>query len=357
MAQESAPQPLTLQLDRFEYRRIYSIDQLAQTFSARVFILLQIPAKEVEARKETRFPLGDTDDGDEDKLRFKSARWYLSMLHIHNMAEGGSVQTNVVTGADGGLECSMLVSGTFHVMFELREFPLDRQFLYVHLQSLCANEKKVPVRLEVPSRDGLRRERSASSTQRRSASTVCVDAENFALSNVWRLRQKVAVENRPINMQELGLSYPGLRFVLCVHRRPGYYIVNIVMPTGLIVLLTGAQFQIAAEDVADRLSVSVTLLLTAVAFKLVTSTMTPAVAYLTLLDRYVGVSSIIIFLAVGAAAVAGEINATFDRAAAWSLLGLWAVLHFWFAARVLAAQAGYSAHSRRPASVRNSVRC
>ena len=67
MAQESAPQPLTLQLVRFEYRHIYSIDQLAQTFSARVFILLQIPAKEVEARKETEFPLGDTDDGDEDK--------------------------------------------------------------------------------------------------------------------------------------------------------------------------------------------------------------------------------------------------------------------------------------------------
>ena len=260
------------------------------------------------------------------------------MLRIHNMAEGGSVQTNVVTGADGGLECSMLVSGTFHVMFELREFPLDRQFLYVHLKSLCANEKKVPVRLEVPE-GGL----------------ATVDAENFALSNVWRLRQKVAVENRPINMQELGLSYPGLRFVLCVHRRPGYYIVNVVMPTGLIVLLTGTQFQIAAEDVADRLSVSVTLLLTAVAFKLVTSTMTPAVAYLTLLDRYVGVSSIIIFLAVGAAAVAGEIGATFDRAAAWSLLGLWAVLHFWFAARVLAARAGYSAHSWRPASVRNSA--
>ena len=53
-------------------------------------------------------------------------------------------------------------------------------------------------------------------------------------------------------MQELGLSYPGLRFVLCVHRRPGYYIVNVVMPTGLIVPLTGAQFQIAAEDVADH---------------------------------------------------------------------------------------------------------
>ena len=126
-----------------------------------------------------------------------------------------------------------------------------------------------------------------------------VDTENFALSNVWRLRPSVAVENRPTNMQELGLSYPGLRFVLCVHQRPDYYIVNIVMPTGLIVLLTGAQFRIAAEDVADRIDVGLTLLLTAVAFKLVTSNMTAEVAYLTLLDRYVGVSNVIIVLAPG----------------------------------------------------------
>ena len=149
----------------------------------------------------------------------------------------------------------------------------------------------------------------------------------------------MAVENRPTNMQELGLSYPGLRFVLCVHRRPDYYIVNVVMPTGLIVLLTGAQFRIDAEDVANRIDVGVALLLTAVAFKLVTSNMTPEVAYLTLLDRYVGVSNVIIVLAVMAAAVASEIDATFDRAAVWSLLGLWAVLNFWFVARVLAARA------------------
>ena len=132
MAQESAPQPLTLQLVRFEYRHIYSIDQLAQTFSARVFILLKIPADEVEARKKT-FPLADNG---EDKPPFKSARWYLSMLRIHNMADGGSVETNIVTDAKGGLDCSMIVSGTFHVMFELHEFPLDYQYLGVHLRCL-----------------------------------------------------------------------------------------------------------------------------------------------------------------------------------------------------------------------------
>ena len=181
-----------------------------------------------------------------------------------------------------------------------------------------------------------------------------VDTENFALSNVWRLRPSVAVENKPTNMQELGLSYPGLRFVLCVHRRPDYYIVNIVMPTALIVLLTGAQFRIAAEDVANRIDVGLTLLLTAVAFKLVTSNMTPEVAYLTLLDRYVGVSNVIIVLAVMAAAVASEVDDTFDRAAVWSLLGLWAVLNFWFVARVLAARARTSPASDGHRQVRRA---
>ena len=165
-----------------------------------------------------------------------------------------------------------------------------------------------------------------------------VDTENFALSNVWRLRPSVGVKDKEIRMHELDLTYPGLRFVLCVHRRPGYYIVNVVVPTGLIVLLCACQFQIAAEDVAERMSVSLTLLLTTIAFKLVTSSMMPAVAYLTLLDRYVTLSSLMNFLAVLAAPVAGEMGATFDRVTLWVWLGLWAVLHCWFAARILLAQ-------------------
>ena len=86
MAQKTAPR-LTLQLVRFEYRHIYSIDQLAQTFSARVFILLKIPAGEFQERKAQLLPEGDSG---EDKPPFKSARWYLSQLRLHNMVDGGS---------------------------------------------------------------------------------------------------------------------------------------------------------------------------------------------------------------------------------------------------------------------------
>ena len=132
MAQKTAPR-LTLQLVRFEYRHIYSIDQLAQTFSARVFILLKIPAGEFQERKAQLLPEGDSG---EDKPPFKSARWYLSQLRLHNMVDGGSVETNRVKDAQGGLDCSVLVEGTFHDVFQLREFPVDQQNLGVHLRCL-----------------------------------------------------------------------------------------------------------------------------------------------------------------------------------------------------------------------------
>lgn len=134
MAQKTAPPPqLTLQLIRFEYRHIHSIDQLAQTFSACVFILLKIPADEFQERKATLLPEGDSG---EDKPPFKSARWYISQLRFHNMVDGGSVETNIVKDAHGGLDCSMLVEGHFHDMFKLHEFPVDFQNLGVHMRCL-----------------------------------------------------------------------------------------------------------------------------------------------------------------------------------------------------------------------------
>lgn len=50
------------------------------------------------------------------------------------------------------------------------------------------------------------------------------------------------------------------------------------------------------EDVADRMSIALTLVLTAAAYKFAVSSMTPAISYLTLLDKYVVGCFLIIFL-------------------------------------------------------------
>jgi len=184
----TANDPLVMQLIRFEFRHIYAIDQIAQTFSARVLAIFVIPSQVVMARGEELC----TGLKDEDKPRFRSARWYASMLRFNNMQDGGGSNlpsTNVVEAKDGSLEITLVAEGTFHDAFQLQRFPVDVQDLIVHVTCLCANEKSVPVRLEIPENQRQYKAR--------------VDMENFTLSNVWRLENAVMVSNKSIQAKEL----------------------------------------------------------------------------------------------------------------------------------------------------------
>ena len=60
-----------------------------------------------------------------------------------------------------------------------------------------------------------------------------------------------------------------------------------MLPMALIEALAYGSFAVPREDVADRLSVSLTMVLTAVAFKQIIAAELPNVSYLTLLDVFV----------------------------------------------------------------------
>ena len=49
---------------------------------------------------------------------------------------------------------------------------------------------------------------------------------------------------------------------LAVVRKPGYYILNVLLPVQLLCLLSLGAFLVPVHDVADRLSVSLTMVLT-----------------------------------------------------------------------------------------------
>ena len=59
-------------------------------------------------------------------------------------------------------------------------------------------------------------------------------------------------------------------------------------------LLSFAQYSVTRDEPADRLSITLTLVLTAASYKFATTSMTPAISYITLLDRYVFFNSLII---------------------------------------------------------------
>ena len=82
-------------------------------------------------------------------------------------------------------------------------------------------------------------------------------------------------------------QYIELKVECLLKRRSSYYMWNIVFIDFALVLTSFSVLLIPASELADRMSISLTLLLTAVAFKFVVSEKLPSISYLTLLDGYV----------------------------------------------------------------------
>ena len=83
---------------------------------------------------------------------------------------------------------------------------------------------------------------------------------------------------------------------MMVKRRSNYYLLNVFAMTVALTLLSGLGFSCELESNGDRLSITLTLLLTSVAFKLVTSEMLPKVPYLTRLDVLMLSSMLTLFI-------------------------------------------------------------
>ncbi len=81
-------------------------------------------------------------------------------------------------------------------------------------------------------------------------------------------------------------TYSRLIFSFEAKRNSGYYLTKIILPTAIFVLLTWSIFFMQVHDVQTSLMISVTILLTAVAFGNVTDSLLPKVGYRTWLDLF-----------------------------------------------------------------------
>ena len=126
-----------------------------------------------------------------------------------------------------------------------------------------------------------------------------VQRDNIGMSNVWYLCKGVRM--RSFHTRSVasgsGTIFPCLNISLLATRRPEFYLWNIEVPMFVLTSLIGMTWAIAPEEVGDRISVSLTLVLTAVAYKLTVAQSIPQVAYLTLLDKYVSLCFIFMVVA------------------------------------------------------------
>lgn len=97
-----------------------------------------------------------------------------------------------------------------------------------------------------------------------------------------------------------GYRYPRINFSILLERKPHYYICNVIFPMAIISFLALCSFSYNSDGTElatnDRLGITLTMLLTAVAYKFVVASALPILSYNTLLDKYVLACFIFILL-------------------------------------------------------------
>ncbi|XP_033625235.1 uncharacterized protein LOC117288467 [Asterias rubens] len=158
---------------------------------------------------------------------------------------------------------------TFKTSMYLKTFPVDFQKLSIKLMSDWP-ETDVEFVKDTNIKDSIR-------------------MDTFSGSHEWELIPAVSAAPIKGNREESSSHrvYPVYHISMYAKRKGLYYFWNLTLVLMLIISLSFASFAVAADQPEDRLSVTLTLLLTAVAFKYVAAQSLPPISYLTLLDKYV----------------------------------------------------------------------
>ncbi|XP_060553405.1 gamma-aminobutyric acid receptor subunit beta-like isoform X2 [Ruditapes philippinarum] len=182
-----------------------------------------------------------------------------------------------------GYKCPVVIElwrfkGFFKENLELEHFPVDVQDLTISI-STERSDKEV---------DLIEDQTSLSS----------INTKAF-MDQEWSLYKHIETSRDFTTVEYCSSTVHPIVHAQCrVARKMGYFVWNIIFIMLLIISLTFAAYTIEHAN-ADRINVTITLFLTAVAFKLVVKQSLPTISYLTYLDVYV--IAALIFLGLQAA--------------------------------------------------------
>jgi hypothetical protein len=177
---------------------------------------------------------------------------------------------------DGHVLCGHIeFSAVLEDPLDLHDFPFDRQNMNISLK-LVGLERNRRVRLTF------------------FGHRVRIHVASPVILNEWQMEPEIEQFGLERHPRHGGPTSLEIRFRL--QRIPRFYIFQIIIPLFLIVSLGCLASTLHLSELADRLSIILTLLLTTVAFKYMVAEYIPRVPYITILDKYVTTGFFILFV-------------------------------------------------------------
>ncbi len=95
---------------------------------------------------------------------------------------------------------------------------------------------------------------------------------------------------------------------LTATRKTGYYLIKVILPFILIVMMSWIVFWIDPEHLGTQIGMAATSMLTLIAYRFAVDQLIPAVSYLTRLDRFILVSTLLVFTSLGEGVLTAWLN-------------------------------------------------
>jgi len=201
--------------------------------------------------------------------------WSPGLVFLNSGRKFTSRPREVGIGPGGQVKYVQRYSGTFATYHNLNQFPFDDQIFCISLLSLEWSEKEM--QLVVDEKITGRQERLNISDWTVNGVEGTIGRGSYPSSESFLSRYD---------------------FNICAERIRAYYRWKVLLPLCLIVAMSWCVFWINPAQYGPQIGLSATSMLTLIAFIFATTNMVPRLGYLTLLDRFIGVSTVLVFLAL-----------------------------------------------------------
>ena len=183
---------------------------------------------------------------------------------------------------DGTVIYRQLYVGSFSQPLRLQSFPFDRQIFHIQFVAIRYQPNEVAF---VPDenwiRDGVRQAAGISPS---------VTLADWAIER-WDAKASVyALTPR--------MQYSGYVFEFTARRNVEYYILKVILPLVLIVMMSWSVFWTEPTNSNTQFSIAVTSMLTLIAYRFAVDNQLPRLPYMTRLDAFFLVSTLLVFLSL-----------------------------------------------------------
>jgi len=201
--------------------------------------------------------------------------WSPGLLFFNSGRKFATLPEKANIGPDGQVKYFQRYSGTFATYHNLNEFPFDKQTFRISLFPFEWTEKDVELVVD-------------------RKLTGRYPRLNISDWNVKEVEASIG-RNYSLAFEAYVYSYD---FDISAQRIKAFYVWKVLLPLCLIVAMSWSVFWISPAQFGPQIGLSATSMLTMIAFIFTTTNMVPRLGYLTLLDRFIVGSTILVFLAL-----------------------------------------------------------